>query len=332
MSTASCTSPSASSFGLPISCVTSRAIFSFRSSRRRATRWRTSPRRGGGVEAQLGNAAVAAFTARSTSFAVLFGAFPIAFPVAGSTVSIWIVFLPGSSHEPSIQLRAYAIGVSGVPAREIRRGGYIQPAGPANRASERREDPALGRERREAVGLRERRALDEGRRVEAALAPRRGRHPDLAAVPRERREHRLHVGPAVDARQRLRHALRREPHPLRVEPHPPAASRPRRRAHPRDRALGVVGRVQHEYAERAHRGQQPRSSAPEKRPGRPAGKPPKRRSGGARGAVGVVLVTPRSRPRTARRLTIPSIAPRNSTAEMTHSTENEHGRCIAPPV
>ena len=83
MSIASCTSPPASAFTFPISCVMRSVSSSFWSATSCAKRKRISPRLGAGTRRHSSNASFAAATARSTSSAPERGKVPISSPSAG---------------------------------------------------------------------------------------------------------------------------------------------------------------------------------------------------------------------------------------------------------
>ena len=87
MSIASWTSPPASAFTFPISCVIRSVSAAFSRSSTRASWKRISPRFGAGTRRHSSNAAFAASTARSTSSAPDFGKTPIVSPSAGLALS-----------------------------------------------------------------------------------------------------------------------------------------------------------------------------------------------------------------------------------------------------
>ncbi len=87
MSIASWTSPPASAFTFPISCVIRSVSAVFSRSRICAKRMRISPRFGAGTSRHSSYAAAAAATARWTSSAPDFGETPSVSPVAGLRLS-----------------------------------------------------------------------------------------------------------------------------------------------------------------------------------------------------------------------------------------------------
>ena len=87
MSIASWTSPPASAFTFPISCVIRSVSSALCSVTSCAKRKRISPRFGAGTSRQSSNASFAAATARSTSSAPDFGKSPSVSPSAGLTDS-----------------------------------------------------------------------------------------------------------------------------------------------------------------------------------------------------------------------------------------------------
>ena len=110
MSIASWTSPPASAFTFPISCVIRSVSADFSSSSSRASRKRISPRFGAGTSRHSTNASFAAATARSTSSAPELGKSPIVSPFAGLVLSK-VSPEAASTHSPPMKFLYVSLAV-----------------------------------------------------------------------------------------------------------------------------------------------------------------------------------------------------------------------------
>ena len=111
MSIASWTSPPASAFTFPISCVIRSVRAAFSCSSRRARRKRISPRFGAGTSRQSANASLATATARSTSSAPERGNTPMVSPFAGLVLSK-VSPEAASTHSPPMKFLKVSVVVA----------------------------------------------------------------------------------------------------------------------------------------------------------------------------------------------------------------------------